>query len=50
MHNNFAPCFKGRYLSSNVNITINGVSKPVGSRFAKFKTRKCTLFALFLAR
>ncbi|KAJ7940412.1 Metallo-dependent phosphatase-like protein [Mycena leptocephala] len=40
MHNNFAPRFNGRYLSSNVNITINGVSKPVGSRFAKFKTRK----------
>ncbi|KAJ7905759.1 Metallo-dependent phosphatase-like protein [Mycena olivaceomarginata] len=40
MHNNFAPHFNGRYLSSNVNITINGVSKPVGSRFAKFKTRK----------
>ncbi|KAJ7921958.1 Metallo-dependent phosphatase-like protein [Mycena leptocephala] len=40
MHDNFAPCFKGRYLSSNVNIPINGVSKPVGSRFAKFKTRK----------
>ncbi|KAJ6537409.1 Metallo-dependent phosphatase-like protein [Mycena vulgaris] len=34
------PRFKGRYLSSNVNITVNGVSKPVGSRFAKFKTRK----------
>ncbi|KAK7020432.1 Metallophos domain-containing protein [Favolaschia claudopus] len=40
MHNNFAPRFNGRYLSSNVNITVNGVSKPVGSRFAKFKTRK----------
>ncbi|KAJ6525668.1 Metallo-dependent phosphatase-like protein [Mycena capillaripes] len=40
MHNNFAPRFNGRYLSSNVNITIDGVSKPVGSRFAKFKTRK----------
>ncbi|KAJ7074295.1 Metallo-dependent phosphatase-like protein [Mycena amicta] len=40
MYNNFAPHFKGRYLSSNVNITIDGVSRPVGSRFAKFKTRK----------
>ncbi|KAJ7156964.1 Metallo-dependent phosphatase-like protein [Mycena crocata] len=40
MHNNFAPRFGGRYLSSNVNITIDGVSRPVGSRFAKFKTRK----------
>ncbi|KAH9039790.1 Metallo-dependent phosphatase-like protein [Lactarius pseudohatsudake] len=45
MHQNFAPKFAGRYLSSNVNITIPGpngspVSVPVGSRFAKFKTRK----------
>ncbi|KAI9445631.1 Metallo-dependent phosphatase-like protein [Lactarius psammicola] len=45
MHQNFAPKFPGRYLSSNVNITVAGpngspVSVPVGSRFAKFKTRK----------
>ncbi|GLB37901.1 putative ser thr protein phosphatase [Lyophyllum shimeji] len=45
MHKNFAPKFDGRYLSSNVNITVpdengNPVSVPVGSRFAKFKTRK----------
>ncbi|KAF7330521.1 Metallophos domain-containing protein [Mycena venus] len=40
MYTNFAPRFNGRYLSSNVNITVDGVSKPVGSRFAKFKTRK----------
>ncbi|KAL0955634.1 hypothetical protein HGRIS_001867 [Hohenbuehelia grisea] len=45
MHNNFAPKLKGRYLSSNVNITIadkkgKTSSVPVGSRFAKFKTRK----------
>ncbi|KAH9019997.1 hypothetical protein EDB84DRAFT_1441946 [Lactarius hengduanensis] len=45
MHQNFAPKFPGRYLSSNVNITILGpndspVSVPVGSCFAKFKTRK----------
>ncbi|KAJ7512845.1 Metallo-dependent phosphatase-like protein [Mycena galericulata] len=40
MFNNFVPHFPGRYLSSNVNITINGTSVPVGSRFAKFKTRK----------
>ncbi|KAG5352237.1 hypothetical protein C0989_003170 [Termitomyces sp. Mn162] len=52
-HLNFAPKFKGRYLSSNVNITLldehgNNVSIPVGGtiddcteeRFAKFKTRK----------
>ncbi|ELU44243.1 vacuolar protein [Rhizoctonia solani AG-1 IA] len=36
MHTNFAPRLKGRYLSSNVNITIqdksgNTVSKPLGS-------------------
>ncbi|KAF7363627.1 Metallophos domain-containing protein [Mycena sanguinolenta] len=40
MYNNFVPRFKGRYLSSNVNITIDGVSRPVGNRFTKFKTRK----------
>ncbi|KAF9529781.1 Metallo-dependent phosphatase-like protein [Crepidotus variabilis] len=45
MHKNFAPQFKGRYLSSNVNLTYvdqNGevVNTPVGDRFAKFKTRK----------
>ncbi|KAJ7632877.1 Metallo-dependent phosphatase-like protein [Roridomyces roridus] len=40
MYRNFAPRFNGRYLSSNVNITIDGVSRPVGDRFAKFKTRK----------
>ncbi|KAJ7272004.1 Metallo-dependent phosphatase-like protein [Mycena haematopus] len=40
MYKNFVPRFNGRYLSSNVNITIDGVSRPVGSRFAKFKTRK----------
>ncbi|KAF8757969.1 ser thr protein phosphatase [Rhizoctonia solani] len=44
MHTNFAPRLKGRYLSSNVNITIqdksgNTVSKPLGSRFAKFTTK-----------
>ncbi|KAF9562958.1 hypothetical protein CPC08DRAFT_816825 [Agrocybe pediades] len=45
MHKNFAPSLKGRYLSSNVNITLLNeknqvVSVPVGERFAKFKTRK----------
>ncbi|KAF8655620.1 hypothetical protein AX16_002975 [Volvariella volvacea WC 439] len=45
MHQNFAPRFNGRYLSSNVNITVpdkhgNPVSVPVGNRFTKFKTRK----------
>ncbi|KAK7039002.1 hypothetical protein VNI00_010394 [Paramarasmius palmivorus] len=45
MHQNFAPALNGRYLSSNVNITVvdennNAVSVPVGNRFAKFKTRK----------
>ncbi|KAJ6502330.1 Metallo-dependent phosphatase-like protein [Mycena sanguinolenta] len=40
MYKNFVPRFNGRYLSSNVNITINGVSRPVGDRFTKFKTRK----------
>ncbi|KAF7352259.1 Vacuolar protein [Mycena venus] len=45
MHKNFAQHFKGRYLSSNVNITVfdannQSVSVPVGSRFRKFTTRK----------
>ena len=40
MHDNLAPRFPGRYLSSNVNITINNVSEPVGERFAKFTTAK----------
>ncbi|KAH8994624.1 Metallo-dependent phosphatase-like protein [Lactarius akahatsu] len=45
MHQNFAPKFPDWYLSSNINITILGpngspVSVPIGSRFAKFKTRK----------
>ncbi|KAI0828002.1 Metallo-dependent phosphatase-like protein [Trametes gibbosa] len=45
MYKNFAPKRNGRYLSSNVNITVLNehgkvVSVPVGNRFAKFKTRK----------
>ncbi|ESK91469.1 vacuolar protein [Moniliophthora roreri MCA 2997] len=45
MYQNFAPALKGRYLSSNVNITVvdqnnNTINVPVGERFAKFKTRK----------
>ena len=45
MYKNFAPKLNGRYLSSNVNITVLNehgevVSVPVGSRYAKFKTRK----------
>lgn len=46
MHTNFAPQWKGRYLSSNANLTVTdkhgkNVSVPVGgNRFAKFKTRK----------
>ncbi|EPQ55276.1 hypothetical protein GLOTRDRAFT_76623, partial [Gloeophyllum trabeum ATCC 11539] len=43
MYTNFVPKLHGRYLSSNVNITVydknnNSVSVPVGNRFAKFKT------------
>ncbi|KAK7038999.1 hypothetical protein VNI00_010391 [Paramarasmius palmivorus] len=45
MHQNFAPALKGRYLSSNANITLldqnnNTINVPVGERFAKFETRK----------
>ena len=39
MYRNFAPKFPGRYLTSNVNITVAGpngppISVPVGSQFA----------------
>ncbi|KAH9935240.1 Metallo-dependent phosphatase-like protein, partial [Epithele typhae] len=45
MYKNFAPKLHGRYLSSNVNITVfdkhgHNVSVPVGDRYRKFKTRK----------
>ncbi|KAF8624480.1 hypothetical protein AX17_007109 [Amanita inopinata Kibby_2008] len=45
MYKNFVPRFEGRYISSNVNITIAGkdgnlISVPVGSRYTKFQTRK----------
>lgn len=45
MYKNFAPKLHGRYLSSNVNITVQDahgkwISTPVGSRFAKFRTEK----------
>ncbi|GBE80783.1 Uncharacterized protein SCP_0305020 [Sparassis crispa] len=45
MYTNFVPYMNGRYLSSNVNITVfdesnNPVSVPVGERYVKFKTRK----------
>ncbi|EIN06418.1 hypothetical protein PUNSTDRAFT_145026 [Punctularia strigosozonata HHB-11173 SS5] len=45
MHTNFVPKLHGRYLSSNVNITVfdkhnKSVSVPVGERFVKFKTEK----------
>lgn len=42
MHETFAPKFADRYLSSNVNITVNDYGRiyntPVGSRYAKFTT------------
>ncbi|TFY58874.1 hypothetical protein EVJ58_g6139 [Rhodofomes roseus] len=46
MYTNFAPYWNGRYLSSNVNITVytgsgnETTSVPVGERFVKFKTGK----------
>jgi len=51
---NFSPQWNGRYLSSNVNITIpdttgKAVSIPVGDRYAKFETkrgRKVTAFGV----
>ncbi|EKM81183.1 hypothetical protein AGABI1DRAFT_72051 [Agaricus bisporus var. burnettii JB137-S8] len=44
MHQNFAPALNGRYLTSNVNITITGddgkpLDVPIGERFVKFKTK-----------
>ncbi|KAJ3797600.1 Metallo-dependent phosphatase-like protein [Lentinula aff. detonsa] len=45
MYTNFVPALGGKYLSSNVNITVFDVNKntidvPVGNRFRKFTTRK----------
>ncbi|KAF9222392.1 hypothetical protein BS17DRAFT_783645 [Gyrodon lividus] len=45
MYTNFVPYLNGRYLSSNVNITVfnsdgEAESVPVGNRFTKFTTRK----------
>ncbi|KAF8342584.1 Metallo-dependent phosphatase-like protein [Cantharellus anzutake] len=53
MYKYFAPKQDGKYLSSNVNITVNDgngkiISTPVGSRYRKFKTlfgRKVTALA-----
>lgn len=50
MHKNFVPAYKGRYLSSNVNITYTAddgtvIDTPVGERFTKFKTEQCVLFS-----
>ncbi|MBW0507425.1 hypothetical protein O181_047140 [Austropuccinia psidii MF-1] len=49
MHDNFAPIWRGSYLTSNVNITTSGKSLPIGSRYRKFKTahgRKVTAFGI----
>ncbi|KAG6901258.1 hypothetical protein C0995_014526 [Termitomyces sp. Mi166 len=42
VYRNFAPKYKGRYLTSNADITLPGsnISVPICSRYAKFKTRK----------
>ncbi|KZT22467.1 hypothetical protein NEOLEDRAFT_1137924 [Neolentinus lepideus HHB14362 ss-1] len=45
MYTNFVPQLDGRYLSSNVNITVydknnSSVSVPVGARYRKFETLK----------
>ncbi|KAF7294146.1 hypothetical protein HMN09_01143000 [Mycena chlorophos] len=45
MHTNFAMHYEGRYLTSNVNITVfdedgQAVSVPVGSRYRKFTIKK----------
>ncbi|PLW31410.1 hypothetical protein PCANC_16728 [Puccinia coronata f. sp. avenae] len=49
MHDNFAPVWKGSYLTSNANITTSGRSVPIGSRYRKFKTeqgRRVTAFGI----
>ncbi|KNE89589.1 hypothetical protein PSTG_16952 [Puccinia striiformis f. sp. tritici PST-78] len=50
MHKNFAPIWKGSYLTSNANITTSsGESVPIGSRYRKFKTeqgRRITAFGI----
>ncbi|KAA1121573.1 hypothetical protein PGTUg99_032499 [Puccinia graminis f. sp. tritici] len=49
MHDNFAPIWKGSYLTSNANITTSGQSVPIGSRYRKFKTeqgRRVTAFGI----
>lgn len=45
MHSIFAPKMNGRYLTSNVNVTVadkegQPISVPVGERYAKFQTMK----------
>ena len=37
-YDNFRPAQNGRYLASNVNITINGQSVPMGERYVKYTT------------
>ncbi|KIJ33527.1 hypothetical protein M422DRAFT_35441 [Sphaerobolus stellatus SS14] len=43
MYKNFAPKLHGRYLTSNVNITVEEsgqlINVPIGDRFSKFQTR-----------
>ncbi|QRV73839.1 vacuolar protein [Ceratobasidium sp. AG-Ba] len=54
MHQNLAPRLNGRYLTSNVNITVadksgNNANVPIGERFIKFQTkqgRKVTAFGV----
>ncbi|KNZ55726.1 hypothetical protein VP01_25g8 [Puccinia sorghi] len=49
MHDNFAPIWKGSYLTSNANITTSGQSVPIGSRYRKFVTeqgRRVTAFGI----
>lgn len=54
MHQNFAPRWNGRYLSSNVNITYTDkkghlVNTPVGDRFVKFRTKQYVIYSSHLA-
>lgn len=44
--------WNGRYLTSNVNITVDGISQPVGKQYIKFETatgRRVTAFGVLYA-
>ena len=38
MYKKFVPRYAGRYLTSNVNISVDGISRPMGSLYRRFTT------------